>query len=107
MYHDLKQIKTHEVFPGFHGRFIHSDRMTMAYWDVEKGSTVPDHKHHHEQVVNMLDGEFELTVDGVARVLKPGMVITIPGHVRHSGRAITPCKILDVFTPVREDYVFE
>ncbi len=106
MYHELKSIKTHEVFPGFHGRFIHTERMTFAFWEIVKGSTVPDHAHHNEQVVNMLEGEFELTVDGVSQNLSPGMVVTIPSRVRHSGRAITDCRILDVFSPVREDYVF-
>ena len=107
MYHQLEMIKSHEVFPGFHGRFVHSDKMTLAFWEIQKGSSVPEHDHFHEQVVNMLEVEFELVVDGVPRVLSHGMVVIIPSHVRHSGTAITDCKILDVFSPVREDYVFK
>ena len=106
MLHQLQKLKSHEVFPGFHGRFIHSDKMTLAFWEILKGSSVPEHDHHHEQVVNVLEGEFELIVDGVRHILSPGMVVTIPSHARHSGTAITDCKILDIFSPVREDYVF-
>lgn len=93
-----------EIFPGFHGRFVHSERMTFAYWDIESGSLVPEHSHMHEQVVNMLEGQLELTVDGHTRILDPGQVLIIPPHAIHSGKALTACKVLDVFSPVREDY---
>ena len=106
MFHALQNIKSHEVFPGFHGRFIHSEKMTLAFWEIRKGSTVPEHNHVHEQVVNVLEGEFELTVDGVSKILSSGMVVTIPPNARHSGKALTDSKILDIFSPVREDYVF-
>lgn len=104
MRHNLDDLPSKEVFPGFIGKFVHSNSMTFAYWDIKKGSTVPEHSHIHEQVVNMLEGEFELTVEGKPHHLLPGMVYTIPSNVKHSGRAITTCRILDVFTPVREDY---
>ena len=101
---DLQKVKPREVFPGFFGRFIHTETMTFAYWEIVKGSTVPIHSHMHEQVVNMLEGKFELIIDGNPTVLSPGMVAAIPSHSVHSGTALTSCKILDVFFPVREDY---
>ncbi len=100
----LKCIAPREVFPGFHGRFIHSQTMTFAYWDIDSGSKVPEHSHVHEQVVNMLEGKLELTVSGKTFVLEPGEVLIIPSQAIHSGRALTPCKVLDVFNPIREDY---
>jgi quercetin dioxygenase-like cupin family protein len=104
MHASLDAIAEREVFPGFHGRFIHTHTMTFAYWTVEIGTNLPSHSHPHEQVVNMLEGVFELTVDGTPHTLRAGDVFAIAGHQVHSGRAITPCKILDVFSPVREDY---
>lgn len=101
---NLKELKAKELVPGFHGKMIHTERMTLAYWDIEKDSKLNEHHHPHEQVVNMLEGEFEITVNGVAFHLVKGDVLPIPGNVPHSGRAITDCKILDVFTPVRDDY---
>ncbi len=100
----LNDIEKREIIPGFVARFIHSNAMTMAYWEIAQDASLPDHSHHHEQVVNMLEGEFELTLDGIPHQLKPGDVLIIPGNVAHRGRAITDCKILDVFSPVREDY---
>ena len=100
----LSSITPRTVFPGFHGKFVHSDDMTMAYWDIDAGSLVPEHAHVHEQVVNVLEGELELTVDGTSRVLKAGDVVVIPSNVSHAAQAKTDCRVLDIFCPVREDY---
>ena len=58
----------------------------------------------HEQVCNVLEGTFELTIDGESRQLGVGQVGVIPSNAVHSGRAITACRVLDIFHPVREDY---
>lgn len=100
----LADLPLKEIFPGFKGRFVHSAHMTFAHWTIEAGATLPEHSHPHEQVVTMLAGEFELTIDGVTQRLGPGSVALIPSRARHSGRALTACRILDVFHPVREDY---
>ncbi|GAB4246761.1 MAG: cupin domain-containing protein [Ekhidna sp.] len=101
----LSAIKPKEIIPGYTVRFVHTGNMTFAYWDVKAGSPLPEHSHHHEQVANVLDGEYELTIDGETKRLKPGQVAVIPSNVKHSGMAITDCKLLDVFCPVREDYL--
>jgi len=103
---ELASVPVREQMPGMRGRFLHSAAMTFVYWDIDRGAALPRHAHHHEQVVNMLEGEFELVVDGTPHRLKPGDVLAIPGNAPHSGRAITRCRILDVFWPIREDYRF-
>ena len=52
----------------------------------------------------MLEGRYELTVDGELFSLKEGDVLAIPGGAVHSGVARTECRIIDVFSPVREEY---
>ena len=99
----LDNKDTLEVMPGFHGKFIHSAHMTHAYWNIEAGSALPEHHHVHEQVANILEGEFEFTVNGETKVCKAGDVVVLRSNVPHSGRAITDCRILDVFSPRRED----
>lgn len=101
---DLNKMPQTELIPGFHVRFVHSDTMTIAYWQIEKGSALQDHNHPHEQILSLLEGEFELTVDGVPHHLTPGNVFVLPGGVSHGGKALTDCRIIDVFHPVREDY---
>ena len=101
---DLNTQSEKEIVPGFWGKFVHSEHMTLASWNVIAGSTLPDHSHPHEQVTTLLEGEFELTVDGTVYHMQPGSVAVIPGGVRHSGRAISNCRIMDVFHPAREEY---
>ena len=100
----LDDIDRKEPVPGFRVRFVHTDHMTIAYWDIEEGSVLPEHNHPHEQVSNVIEGVFEMTVEGVARTLGVGDVAVIPGGDTHSGRAMTECRIIDVFHPARDDY---
>ena len=103
-FHTLSDIDKNEIFPGCGVRFIHSQNMTFAHWELAPDALIPDHAHPHEQVATCFEGEFEFTVAGETRVLGPGDVAVIPPDVPHSGRAITGCRILDVFYPVRDDY---
>lgn len=103
---DWENITPRTMAPGFHARFIHSASMTFALWEIDAGALLPEHSHMQEQVTQMVAGAFELTVDGVTHRLSEGQVVVIPSHATHSGRALTACKILDIFSPVREDYRF-
>ncbi len=100
----LKDIEEKEIVPGYRAKFVHSENMSLAYWDIDSSAVMPEHSHPHEQIANVLEGRFEITVDGELRVLEPGMVAVIPGGVPHSGVALTPCRLLDAFHPAREDY---
>jgi len=101
---NLNDIEEREIVPGYRARFLHSENMTLAFWDVDPGAALPEHSHPHEQIANVLEGQFELTVAGESRILEPGQVAVIPSDISHSGRAITACKLLDVFHPCRDDY---
>lgn len=104
MYKQIDQIEPKEIIKGYKARFIHTENMTMAFWEVEAGAVMPVHHHIHEQTSQVLEGEFELTVDGERKVYEPGVVAIIPSNTPHGGVAITACKLLDIFSPVREDY---
>lgn len=100
----LDRLPVREIFPGLRARLIHTDNVSHSWVEIDAGATFPEHHHHHEQIVNVLAGELELVVDGVLHHLKPGVVFVIPPNARHSGRAVTECRVLDTFAPVREDY---
>lgn len=104
MFINLKDVEERNPIEGFLVRFVHSKCMTFAHWTIDAGAKLPEHSHPHEQVATMLEGEFELTIDGETKILGPGTVAVIPGNVVHSGRAVTNCRILDAFYPIREDY---
>lgn len=101
---NLNDLAVRTPFPGYAGRFLHSEKMSVAHWTVAEGSGFPEHAHPHEQVAMVVEGRFEMTVAGETRVLDAGTSAVIPGNVAHSGRALTPCRLIDVFYPVREDY---
>ena len=100
----LDQVPVRELFPGLRARLVHTDRVSHSWVDVDAGATFPEHHHPHEQIVNVLEGELELVVDGVTHRLTPGTVFVIPPNARHSGRGVTACRVLDAFAPTRDDY---
>ena len=100
----LDDVAEQELIPGTRVRFVHSDRMTIAHWHFEANIDLPEHSHPHEQICNVVEGEFELTVDGVPEVMTAGHYRVIPPDAVHSGHSITVCRIIDVFSPARDDY---
>jgi quercetin dioxygenase-like cupin family protein len=92
--------------PGGLVRFVHTQNLTLAYWVFEAGARFPEHSHPHEQVVKVIEGEFEFWLDGAAERMGPGSVGIVPPHAAHWGRALTACRIMDVFYPPRDDYRF-
>ena len=73
--------------------------------EFEPGATVPLHSHPHEQLGIVLRGMQALVVDGVARELGPMEGYVLPGGVEHSAYCGPEgALVLDVFSPVREDY---
>jgi quercetin dioxygenase-like cupin family protein len=100
----LAELEKRELVPGAEARFVHGDHMTLAYWDFDADVPLPEHAHPHEQVASVIEGVFDLTVEGVTTRLRPGSVVLIPPNASHSGKSITVCRIIDAFHPVREDY---
>ena len=100
----LKDIAAIELFPGFRAQIIHTDKVTIAHVEIKGGSLLPEHSHVHEQTIQLMSGTFEFTIGGETKVFDKPTVIVVPSNVPHTGKAITDCKIIDVFCPVREDF---
>jgi quercetin dioxygenase-like cupin family protein len=96
----------HDIFPGVAITTTAGRSVMLSVVTFEPGSVVPDHAHPHEQMGYMISGRAEFTVDGVTRVLGPGDIWRIPGGVVHRVRALDgPAVALDVFHPIRDDYL--
>ena len=94
---NLKDIEEKEIVPGYRAKFVHSDNMTQAHWDIDDGAILPEHSHPHEQVSTMQEGEFEITIDGESRVLKKDdFVIITKGDLRGKRGATNNMKIIQV-----------
>ncbi len=100
----LKDISPKELAPGLTGYYAHGSNMTFGLVEIKAGSTLPAHHHVHEQITYILEGNLDMTIDGKLCPLSAGMYYVIPSDVIHSAVALTDCKVIDVFNPVREDY---
>lgn len=83
------------------------EKTLMGEFHIKAGSQLPDHNHPHEQTGYLVSGHLNLTIDGIRQEFSPGDTWCIPGDVRHSAVAITDVVALEVFSPVREDYLPE
>ena len=94
-----------ELAPGVRRRFLTTDRMTMARFALAKGAVVPKHSHEHEQVSSVLSGVLRFTVGGEEIVVRGGEVLQIPSWVEHGVTVIEDAEVIDVFAPVRQDWL--
>lgn len=104
IFRNFSDIAVKEIAHGFFSKLIHTDTNTYNFIDVKAGCSVPYHQHVHEQSSFVIEGIFEFNIDGDIRQLDTGTFVIIPSNVWHSGKAITDCRLLDIFSPVRQDY---
>ena len=101
---DTSGLPVIERLPGWHGRYFHSPSMTFAHYDFVAGSSIHEHFHPEEEVYEVIEGELELTIDGVSQVIRPGVVGIVPGNVAHSARALTDGRAIIIDHPARRDF---
>ena len=101
---ELKDLPELEIAKGITAHAVTADTVSVVHVNIEQGALLPEHAHHNEQVVNVIEGELELTVDGQNYSLMQGNVMVLEPNIVHSGRAVTACKVIDVFHPVRKDF---
>lgn len=86
---------------------LHGEKMMMVLNVTLPHSTVPLHSHPHEQVGMVYGGRAKLRIGDEERIVKKGDFYCIPANVPHSDTVIgeKPFMMLDVFYPVREDFI--
>lgn len=79
----------------------------MTEFRLAGGSTLPAHAHPHEQTGYLVGGRLALTIGEETHDVMPGDSWCIPGDVRHSAEVLQDSVAVEVFSPVREDYLPE
>jgi len=107
-FYRLSDVAREEVSPQLSRRLISGERLMMAQVELKSGCLVPAHAHVHEQITYVVDGWLRLSLgDDLAESydLRAGDVLHIPSNVRHSGEAQEDTRVIDLFSPPREDWL--
>jgi quercetin dioxygenase-like cupin family protein len=83
----------------------YGSRTLMTEFRLEQGAVLPKHKHPHEQTGYLVAGRVDLTIGGETFPVAPGDSWCIPGDTDHSVVAHADSVAIEVFSPVREDYL--
>ena len=84
---------------------VHGKSMLMGQFKLEKGAVVPAHDHIHEQIGILISGKLRFQVGDETFDAEAGDSWCIPGEVSHSAEALEESVAIEVFSPVREDYL--
>ncbi|MBM3264114.1 MAG: cupin domain-containing protein [candidate division Zixibacteria bacterium] len=99
------EVSKKTIAPGVDIRVISGEKAQMSFVSLAPGSQVPMHRHPHEQIGVVMEGSFDLVVDGQRKTLGKGDTYVIPGGVEHGVVEVkTPSVALDIFSPPREEY---
>lgn len=101
---DISGLRVTERLPGWHGRYFHTPNMTFAHYEFARGASIHEHFHPQEEVYEVLEGELELTIDGLTQIARAGLVGVVPAGVRHSVKALTDGRAIIIDYPLRPDF---
>ena len=83
----------------------HSESLMVCEITLEQGSVIAAHAHPHEQITYIISGKCHYTVGEETKEVGAGDSVLIPGNVSHSIVILETMKVIDVFTPAREDFL--
>jgi len=84
---------------------VHGEKTLLCEFRLEKGRLLPSHKHPHEQTGYLVSGAMNLTVGDEMLEARPGDSWCIAGNVEHAAEILEDSVAVEVFSPVREDYL--
>lgn len=83
----------------------YDDTIMLVNVDFKKGGIGPMHEHYHAQVTYVVSGQFEMTIGDETRIIKGGDCFYIEPHVLHGAICLEDGVLIDVFSPIREDFM--
>lgn len=101
-----KKMEWEELGGGVSRKFLGWDnQIMMVQVKFEKGAEGSPHQHFHTQATYCASGKFEFTVDGDKKIVEPGDGVYIEPNLVHGARCLESGILIDVFSPVREDFL--
>jgi unsaturated pyranuronate lyase len=99
-------VRSVDALPGVRRKtMVHGPNTLLAEFHLARDAVIPLHRHPQEQTGYLVSGHLVFTVAGVAHDLHPGDSWMIPGDVEHGVRVVEDSVVVEVFSPVRADYL--
>jgi quercetin dioxygenase-like cupin family protein len=103
--HRWDEIALEKITEMMSQKIILGEREMIAQIYLKRGALIPMHAHDSEQMTYILQGALRFLVDGEEVIVREGEVLHIPGNVRHQAEALEDTFELDVFSPVRMEWL--
>ncbi len=101
-----KDVVATDCEPGVTRKILtYNDDLMMCEITFKKGAQGNTHSHPHQQITYVAKGSFEFTIDGEKTVVKQGDSLLMPANSVHGTVALEDGMLVDVFTPMREDFL--
>lgn len=101
-----REITWEQVGEGVRRKIMtYDDKLMLVKVEFEKGGIGALHQHYHSQITHVESGIFEVQIDGQKKVLATGDAYYIPPHVLHGCVCLEAGVLIDVFSPMREDFI--
>lgn len=84
---------------------VYGEKTLFTEFKLEAGNTLPAHCHEQEQTGYLVSGSIILTIGNETYSVEPGDSWCIPGNVEHNAKIITDSVAIEVFSPIRKDYL--
>ena len=105
--HRWDELDLEKVTEMISRKIVTGEREMLAQVYLKKGALVPIHSHDAEQMTYVLQGALRFLVDGEEIIVKEGEVLHIPSGTPHQAEALEDTFELDVFSPIRADWLAE
>jgi len=106
-FYDLTSVTSENVAPGIRVKNIYLKSTMMSVVDYDEGAVVPPHRHLHEQICYVVEGEIEATVEGETYRVTEGNAFAVASNLLHSSRALKKSRVICSSSPVMKPYRFK
>ena len=99
------QVAEEQLAPQLSRQMVHGATMTVARLRIGKGFVVPTHSHPNEQITTIEQGAVVFVTPTERVTVRAGETLCVPPNVPHSVECLEDCVAIDIFSPVREDWI--
>ena len=104
-HYSWEEMPKEVLSPSIARKIISGEKAMVAQVFLAKGAIVPEHFHESEQITYILEGALQFELEGRTVVVGKGQVLRIPSNVPHKAVALEDTLDLDIFSPIREDWL--